>query len=299
MRALLALVLVSLAVALPAYTLRQAKAEMLLKRTRLIIRVNPDIRSPEIHLREALRLDPQNAQVMLDLAEFLLAREKRKVERGEYLTQSPEKFEEASQLLEQSLALLPSPKIVRRRAEVEYMLAELHQSRRDAAAAREALENSYEEFRRASLLLPEPRRESEVFNSALMTTAQDTGRDDVSLEFVHRMNRHGQRWYYEDRGLTSRVEVAWLKAGLFAHQARELRYKLQRNPHDARTLDVAERASRELGLLPVVLLTLEDLEERGLLDENGRGVLERLRAQDERAFDQDNATTPTLQDAAT
>ncbi|MBX3728083.1 MAG: hypothetical protein KF858_02775 [Candidatus Sumerlaeia bacterium] len=264
---------------LPQVTLREVRAQLLLREARRELRARPGSLRPETALRTAYRLNPDDPNIVFDLASFLVQREKGRFAAGQWNLVRPENFEEASGLLERSWAILPfRPVVARLRGETQWMLSALYEARGERERASGAAARALADFREAGRLLPRPRSRNEDFNLALMQAALREGRPDVAVEQLHMLGRIGQRaaMYGRAEGYDEMASLVWLSNGLFAHHGMELRYRLETDPGSEALLLAANHAARDLGLGAVVGETLRSMARRQKLDEKGLFLLEFL-----------------------
>jgi hypothetical protein len=264
---------------LPQVTLREVRAQLLLREARRELRARPGSLRPETALRTAYRLNPDDPNIVFDLASFLVQREKGRFAAGQWNLVRPENFEEASGLLERSWAILPfRPVVARLRGESQWMLSAVYEARGDRARASAATARALADLRESGRLLPRPRSRNEDFNLALMQAALRGGRADVAAGQLHLLGRMGQRpaMYGRREGYDEMASLVWLSNGMLAHHGMELRYRLETEPTNEALLLAANNAARDLGLAAVVGETLRSMARRQKLDEKGLFLLEFL-----------------------
>lgn len=274
-----AVLLVLAALWLPGATTREVRAQLLLREARREQARMPGSLRPETNLRKAYALNPNDPEVVFDLALFLVQREKTRFSSGQYNLIRPENFEEASALLERSEAILPfRPSVARLRGESEWMLAAIYTARGDSERASEATSEAFVQLEHAARLLPRPRLRNEDFNLALMQAAAKRRQWADALERLHLIGMLGQRgaMYGLAQGYDEQASLVWIATGMYPQAGMELRYRLEADPANTQLLLVANNCARDLGLRTVVVETLESLSERGRLDENGLALLQVL-----------------------
>lgn len=277
LRLLVAGILVAVAVAIPRLTLREARSELLLGKARAQLHAFPDSLKPETLLRQSYATDPHNPEALRELTQFMINKEKKHIQRGDYNLVEIENFVEASDMIERSQQIVPfRPSILRLRAETQMILSGLYTSSRQPEMAEESSNQAYEDFMTAHAMLPRFRDRGPDFDAAILLSALQVEREDVALDALHRIGRRQERGNLYDRGYAEEATIVWLQNGLYPQMAREVRYRLERQPRSPGLLTVFGSYARDLGLEHVVYRTLEDFDERGKLDVNGRLIMDAI-----------------------
>ncbi len=264
------ILLLVFSVALPSWTLRELRSEILVRQGNQF--------NSTIDLERAVKLDPYEPEARQSLARQLIAEEKTKFQMMQFSLAEPDDLENAVRLLKENL---PSydfrPESLRLRGETGQMLSELYAKMGEKERSSQWAQESYENFLEAARELPRPQSRSELYNAAIVLAAQRVGEQAVAAEFLLRMDREGERAIINRHGMLKNATQGWFALGLLPQQLREFRYALVEQPANRTLLDSMRLAATQLGQRPSVLRTLEYLKDEGRLNNEGESLLEELR----------------------
>lgn len=241
----------------------------------------------EIDLQRAARLDPTNPLVVSDRARFIIRQQKNFFQNNQQNLMDEGKLEEALAMLDEiDETYYFHPGLLRVRGEAAMMLADLYGRRGDQANMRRWIEKGFADLHQAARELPRPKGRAEEFNPGGVVAAQLVGREDVSVDFLMKMNRFGERGLLEQRGILRNATQAWFALGLLPHQMRELHAALLREPDDRVLMDALRYSAMQLGQGTAATKVLEDLERQRKLTPQGKALLELLRAKNPIPFEE-------------
>lgn len=223
-----------------------------------------NLRSREVEIRQAIRLDPANAELRYELAELLLSTEIDKDTRGDAASILPGRLDEAAALLDSAEPAFPLPALVERlRGERAVLQARLLRTRRDIAGSEAALLEATERLEASYRLLPRPRDSANpriarsAFYRHVLNSSTAVGRDDLAIDVLLRAERDGLRPVLERAGVQAQMLQAWFLTGAFHEIGRELYILVRANPADALLRDRLESSVLRQGLDAVVFHSLQ------------------------------------------
>ncbi|MBI5154011.1 hypothetical protein HZA57_02140 [Candidatus Poribacteria bacterium] len=272
------LLLLLAAFGVPAFTVREVRAEFLWGTSRQDDRVAPNSRERQIKLRRALQLDPVNAGVLQALGQSLITVENDKYRRGQYASMSVDNLREGLDLLDRADRIFGSKaRVTRYRGEAALMMA--YAARRLNRPALAALyhREAFDQLLASARYIPQPFQTPGAFNVDVLRSAQAVGREDAAIESLHAINRMRWRGELERKHLGTGMARSFFNMGMYPRTTEEYFLALDWRPEDGRAVSGLAACAQAPGLHTHVGRLFDLLEQRGKLTAEAAAAAESLR----------------------